>query len=321
MQRVRAAASSQPILALVLGILAVSTAAIFIRYAQAEAPSLVIAAYRLSLAAFLIAPFALSRRRAELATLGRRDLLLALLSGFFLALHFAAWITSLEYTTVASSVVLVTTTPLWVALLSPLTLKEPLARPAAWGLVLALVGGVIVGLSDTCAWSSAGFTCSSFADMVAGQAFLGDAMALFGAIMAAAYLLIGRNLRGHLSLTSYVFIVYGMAALVLMLAVIASGQALSGYSPRAYLWFFLLAAIPQLIGHSIFNWALRYLSAAFVAISLLGEPVGSSILAYFLLDETPTLLKIFGAILILLGIFLASREEAASPEAPITPTE
>src|SRR5699024_3708780 len=126
MQRVRASVSSQPVLALALGILAVSTAAIFIRYAQAEAPSLVIAAYRLSLAALLIAPFALSRRRAELAALGRRDLWLALLSGFFLALHFAPWITSLEYTTVASSVVLVTTTPLWVALLSPLTLKEPL---------------------------------------------------------------------------------------------------------------------------------------------------------------------------------------------------
>ena len=130
-----------PFLGLFLGILAVSTAAIFIRYAQVYAPSLVIATYRLSIAAILLAPVAYFRHRAELRALKRKELLLALFSGFFLALHFATWITSLEYTTVASSVVLVTTTPLWVALLSPFTIKEPLSRPIILGMGMALIGG------------------------------------------------------------------------------------------------------------------------------------------------------------------------------------
>jgi drug/metabolite transporter (DMT)-like permease len=148
-----------PVLVLALGILAVSAASIFIRYAQKEAHSLVIAAWRLSLATLVLAPFALTRRREELASLKHSDLGLALLSGVFLAVHFATWISSLAYTSVASSVVLVSTAPLWVALLSPITLKEPLARPVLLGMMLALVGGTVVSVSDTCTWSGAGFAC------------------------------------------------------------------------------------------------------------------------------------------------------------------
>jgi drug/metabolite transporter (DMT)-like permease len=295
-------------LGLTFGILAVSTAAIFIRYAQEYAPSLVIAAYRLTLAAVLLAPVALTQKRAELGALRRGELVLGLLSGVFLAFHFATWITSLEYTTVASSVVLVTTTPLWVALLSPLTLKEPLTRPVLFGMGLALVGGVIVGVSDACSWGAGGFSCPSLTDTLRGSAFLGDLLALAGAIMAAAYILIGRRLRAKMSLISYIFVVYSMAALVLILLAKAAGQPFTGYPSPAYLWFALLALVPQLLGHSSFNWALRYVSAAYVSITLLGEPIGSTILAYFFLEETPTILKIFGAILILSGIYLASQD-------------
>jgi drug/metabolite transporter (DMT)-like permease len=298
-----------PLLALFVGILAVSTASIFIRFAQADAPSLVIAAYRLSLATIGLAPFAWTRRRAELASLTPRDLLLALLSGFFLALHFASWITSLEFTTVASSVVLVTTTPLWVGLFSPLILKEPLQRIVRLGLGLALVGSTIVGLSDVCGWSSAGLTCPSWTQLLHGRAFIGDLLALAGAITAACYLMIGRSLRGRMSLLSYIFLVYGMAACVLIIAMLIRRQSPFGYPPSTYLWFALLAIVPQLIGHTTFNWTLRYLSAAYVSISLLGEPVGSTILAYLILRETPTALKVFGAILILVGIYIASRSE------------
>lgn len=287
-----------------------SAASIFIRYAQAYAPSIVIAAYRLVLASLILAPFAVLRFRAELRKLGPRDLSLALLSGFFLAMHFATWISSLEYTSVASSVVLVTTAPLWVALLTPFTLKERIPRPVVLGMSLALVGGVSIGLSDTCTWSVGGLACPPLGEFVRGQAFLGDLLALAGAWMAAAYILIGRSLRGKMSLIPYIFVVYGMAAVVLVALMFVTGHSPTGYPTPVYTWLLLLAIFPQLLGHSTFNWALRYLSAAYVSIALLGEPVGSTILAYFLLNETPTSLKIFGAILILAGIYIASQPEA-----------
>lgn len=303
-----------PFLALAFGILAVSMAAIFIRFAQAEAPSLVIAFYRLGLSALILAPIAWLHHRQELRSLDRRTLALAGLSGLFLAFHFASWITSLELTTVASSVVLVTTTPLWVALLSPLFLKESLSRTVLMGLVLALSGGVVIGLSDACTWQ-AGLICPSLGEMLLGQAFWGDVLALFGAWMSAAYIVVGRGVRRQLSLGSYIFIVYSIAALVLLVLVLVSGQPLTGYSPATYGWFLLLALIPQLFGHTIFNWALRYISAAYVAVTLLGEPVGSTILAYFLLQESPTWVKMIGAILILTGILVASLGETRRSKA------
>lgn len=298
-----------PQLILIIGILAVSTASIFIRYSQEYASSLVVATYRLGIAALLLAPIALLTRRSELRRIRMRELRLALLSGVFLALHFATWISSLEYTSVASSVVLVSTTPLWVGLLSPFTLKEPLTRLMLVGMVLALMGGIIIGLSDTCNLSLDGLDCPSAGDFLRGEEFLGDILAILGAIMAACYLIIGRDLRGKLSNTSYVFLVYSMAAILLAITTLILGEELFGYPQSAYLWFFLLALVPQLMGHSIFNWALGYLSAAYISIILLGEPIGSTILAFILLDEKPTILKIFGAILILIGIYIAASGE------------
>ncbi len=311
--------TAPPLFVLGIAILAASTASIFIRYAQAYAPSLVIAAYRLALAILILLPVALLRYRAELRRLGRREIGLALLSGFFLALHFATWITSLQYTTVASSAVLVSTSPLWVALLSPITIKEKITRPALVGMLLALAGGSVVALNDACGWRGINLACPSAIQLVEGRAFLGDMLALTGGLMAALYLLIGRRLRPGMSLFSYVFVVYGMAAAVLVIIMLGSGEKATGYPPIAYLWLLLLALVPQLLGHSSFNWALRYLSAAYVSISLLGEPVGSTILAYFLLRESPGLLKIIGAILILAGLYIASRAETAPvPEPDLT---
>jgi drug/metabolite transporter (DMT)-like permease len=301
--------SIPPLLAIPFGILAVSTASIFIRYAQVYAPSLVIAAYRLTLATLVLAPVVIRDHRDALSRLSKRKLLLAALSGVFLAIHFATWITSLEYTTVASSVVLVSTSPLWVALFSPLILRERIDRIVIVGMGIALFGSVIVGLSDSCILESGRLQCPTLADFLQGEAFLGDVLALAGALAASGYLLIGRRLRSGMSLITYVFLVYGLAALTLLIVVLASGLALIDYPPVVYLWFLLLAIVPQLIGHSTFNWALRYLSAAFVSVTLLGEPIGSSILAYFLLAETPTPMKIIGAILILAGIYTSSRSE------------
>lgn len=299
-----------PLLVIAFGILAVSTSSIIIRFAQGYASSLVIAAYRLVFASLFLAPIAFIKKKEELKSLTRGEIGLALLSGFFLALHFATWISSLEYTTVASSVVLVSTSPLWVGLIAPLTIKEPITRPIVIGMLLALVGGTIVGLSDICVWTPVDLRCPTFHDFIQGQGFIGDLLALVGAIMVAGYLLIGRQLRSKTSLLTYIFMVYSMAAVCLTLIMILSGQKIFGYPPFVYGFFLLLALVPQLLGHSSFNWALRYLSAAYVSLTLLGEPVASSILAYFILKETPTPLKIFGAILILTGIYIASKSSS-----------
>lgn len=286
-----------PILGAIFGITAASTAAIFIRFAlQENVPALVIAAFRLAIAALVLAPLAISRRRTELAALTRGELGLALFSGLFLAVHFATWISSLEYTTVASSVVLVTTTPLWVALLSPFTLREPISRGQFLGMLVALAGGVVIGVADS--ESSA-----------ARNALLGDLLALAGAVMAASYILIGRRLRRKMSLLSYTFVVYGAAAVLLVAFVLARGYPVSGYPSKAYLWFVLLALVPQIMGHSSINWALGYLSAASVSTILLGEPIGSTILAVIFLNEIPGVVKLLGAALILAGIYGVARSE------------
>ena len=296
-------------LAIAGGILAVSTAAIFIRYAQQDAPSLVIAAIRLSLASIILAPIAWFRHRDELRALTRSALGLGLLSGFFLALHFATWISSLEFTSVASSVVLVSTTPLWVAILSPLFLRESPSRATMIGLGLALLGGTVVGLSEACVWEN-GLACPPFSEFTRGEAFLGNFLALCGAWMGAGYLLIGRRLREKMSLIPYIFVVYGMAAIVLVMIMLGFGQSPLGYPPLVYLWLLLLALVPQLLGHSTFNWALRYLPASFVAVTLLGEPIGSTILAFIILSESPSALEIGGGLLILAGIYVASQSSA-----------
>ncbi|MEW6285832.1 MAG: DMT family transporter [Chloroflexota bacterium] len=292
---------------LLIAILAVSTASIFIRFAQADgAPSLVIAALRLTFATLLLAPLALTRHRAELQALTRQQIILGVVSGLFLAVHFATWISSLEYTSVASSVVFVSTGPLWVALLSPMLLNERLTRAAIIGLGLAILGGTVIGLSDACVIQN-GVQCPQLGQVLQGRAMWGNFLALAGAWAVTGYLIIGRKLRAGMSLIPYIFLVYGMAAAALILIMLAAGHSPLGYAPTTYGWIFLLAALPQLVGHSTYNWALRYLPAAFVAVTTLGEPIGSAILAYFILQETPTAATIFGGVLILFGIYLASR--------------
>jgi len=292
---------------ILFAILAVSTASIFIRFAQREAPSLVIAALRLTFASLVLAPFALTRYREELRNLSRGEFLLGLLSGIFLAVHFATWISSLEYTSIASSVVLVSTGPLWVALLSPIFLKEPLTKPVLSGMLLALLGGTIIGLGDSCQVEN-GLICPPFSEFVQGEAFLGNFLALAGAWAVAGYLMIGRRLRGGMSLIPYIFVVYSIAAIVLLGIMIVAGQKPIGFSPEIYIWILLLALVPQLIGHSTYNWALRYLPAALVSITTLGEPIGSAVLAYFILQEAPTWLTILGGVLILAGIYFSSKK-------------
>jgi drug/metabolite transporter (DMT)-like permease len=295
-----------PKIAIIFAILAVSIASILIRFTQDRVSSIVIAAYRLGISTLVLAPLAVFRHSTALRKLSRRDLGLGLLSGLFLAIHFATWIKSLEFTTVASSVVLVTTTPLWVALFSPLFLKESISKNIALGLALSLVGTMVIGVGDACVLEQ-DMTCPPLEIFFSGTAFLGDLLALCGAFAAAGYVIIGRTLRAKLSLVPYVFLVYGAAAVLLVVLALGSGNPVSGFSPEIYLYLVLLALVPQLIGHSTFNWALGFLPAAYVAVTLLGEPIGSSVLAYLILGEVPGKITLFGAILVLGGILIASR--------------
>ncbi|MBI5825031.1 MAG: DMT family transporter [Chloroflexi bacterium] len=289
-----------------IAILAVSTASIFIRFAQDDGmPSLVIAALRLTFATAILTPLALTQHLDEIKRFTPTEILLGVFSGIFLAVHFATWISSLEYTSVASSVVFVTTGPLWVALLSPMLLKEHLAQTAMIGLAMSIVGGAIIGLSDACVWDG-GLTCPDLVNIMQGRAMWGNFLALAGAWAVTGYLIIGRKLRAGVSLVPYIFLVYGMAAIVLIIIMFASGNSPFGFEAKTYGWIFLLALLPQLVGHSTYNWALKYLPAALVAVTTLGEPIGSAILAFFILKETPAITTIIGGLFILTGIYLAS---------------
>lgn len=292
-----------PQFVLLLGILAVSTASIFIRFAQGYLPSLTIAFYRLLIASLILFPVVLIKNRHELANLGKKDGLLLCAAGVFLGLHFASWITSLEFTSIASSVVLVTTTPLWVGLLAGLFLKEKIQVPLWVGLLIALAGSMLVGMSQ----SEGDRGLLIFRSMILNsQETIGNLLALGGALMAAFYILIGRAVRPRISMLSYIFLIYGMGAITVLVMILLKGDVSLAIPRDGMAWVFLLAIVPQLIGHSSFNWALRYLPAAYVSVSLMGEPIGTMILAYFILKEIPEAFELAGAVMILIGIFIAS---------------
>lgn len=294
-----------PYLVLTGGVLIVSTASILIRLAQQQGVgSLTIAAGRLGLAALVLTPIAWSRAGKELRALSKRDYWLGGLSGLFLAVHFATWISSLAFTSVASSAALVSTNPLWVGLASLFLLKEKLARGALLGIGLTFVGSLLIVLSDAGATAQTHFTAP----------LLGNSLALTGAVAITGYFLIGRNLRQRLSLLAYIWLAYTSAAIFLLLASQFShqlgGQGVVGLTPLAYLLLLGLALGPQLLGHTSFNWALRHLSATFVAVAILGEPIGSALLAWLLFGESFATLQLAGFVLLLLGIYVAARNEA-----------
>ena len=273
-----------------IGMIAVSTASIFIKLC--EAPSLIIATYRMIFASLLLLPFASHQKTWR--SWNRKEIGWLILSGFFLSLHFASWITSLKYTSVASSVVLVTTHPIFVGLGAWLFLKEPLGLHLILGILLSVLGSGLISYGD--------MTLSK-------EALMGDGLALIGAMTASGYFLVGRKMRRNQDLLSYIFPVYSTAGLALVLFSLLFQNPFFGYTTTTYLFMFLLALVPQLIGHTTFNWALRYLPASMVSITILGEPIGSTLLAYFILGEKLTPLKILGGISIFAGILIALKKK------------
>ena len=277
-------------LLLPIGIIAVSTASIFIKLC--EAPSLSIAAYRMALASLMLIPFAGFQKTWRGWKI--KDLVWLMFSGLLLALHFAFWIASLKYTSVASSVVLVTTHPIFVGIGALIFLKEKLKPKLILGILLSVLGSAVIGYGDMA---------------LSKEALMGDGLSLLGAVTASGYFLVGRKMRKNQGLLSYIFPVYSTSAVILILFTQVLQKPVFGFPSSTYLYLFLLALIPQLVGHTAFNWALKYLPVSMVAVAILGEPVGSTLLACFILHEGLTSWKILGGIFILAGILIALRKE------------
>ena len=271
---------------LAVSLAAISVAAIFIRLA--DAPGVVVAAYRMVIASFVLLPLSIPALRRAVFT--RQTLLYSVLAGLFLGGHFATWITSLSYTSVAASVSLVASQPLWVALLGWLFLGLAPSFLVLLGVLLAIAGGALIG----------------FGDFGSGSApLLGDALAVTGALCGAAYLLLGRAAqRQGLSLNAYVGVAYSVAALVLLPLPWLLGVPYVGYELATFAWIALLALIPQLVGHTGVNYAMKYLPPTLVATAVLLEPIGASLFALLLFREVPPLTTLIGAFVLLLGVLL-----------------
>jgi len=286
-----------------MGVVAVSFSAIFIRLA--DAPALTIALYRNAFAAAIVVPLALAFRWREIRTLSRRQVWIAVASGALLAGHFGTWIASLSYTTIAASVVLVTSSPILVAAVSSRLFGERVGRTAVAGILVGLVGAAVVSGGDL-------FVLSP-------RAAGGDLLALAGAVTAGGYFVAGRRLRQDVSLLTYVALVYATCALLLWPAAVLTRSRLTGFPAKAWWLFVLMALVPQMLGHTVFNYLLKDVAATVVAISVMGEPVGSALLALAFFGEVPPWTAIVGGGMILAGIYVALTAQARGRRSDLQP--
>lgn len=289
-----------PMLVLGASVVIVSTSAIMIRFALGEGvASLSIAAWRLGLAAIILTFIVAAKptTRAEIAALSLKHVALAVASGIFLAAHFASWIASLSYTSVASSTALVTTNPIWIALVSWVLFRERLHRSIVIGIVAAMAGSVLIFLSDA----------RAAAANVGSNPMLGNVLALVGSLTVCGYLLIGRRLRQTFSLLTYIWLVYLSAAITLFACAVLAQSPLVGFTTLAWACLAGLAIGPQLLGHTGINWSLKHAPATVVAVAILGEPIASALLAWWIFDERFQPLQLAGFSLLLIGIFVSTR--------------
>lgn len=275
--------------ALTLGVVSISFAAVFIRLADGPAAS--VAALRLIFTTLVLSPFVIFSRetRNAIITLRRGEKGLLFLAGLFLALHFLSWIASLSFTGITSSIVFVTMSPIFIEIYS-VTVRGERTSARVWvGIGLALVGSVILGGGNIAA---------------GGENWKGDLLAVAGAIAVAGYFIVGSRLRPKLTLLAYIFPVYGTAALFLALAALLLGAGLTGLPARTYFYCFMMALVCQVTGHSLFNWALRRMKTTLVAMATLGEPIGTTMLAWLILGELPVPTEILGGAVIMAGVFV-----------------
>lgn len=278
---------------LLIGIIAISFSAIFVRWS--DAPAAGIAMYRLLMTNALMLPF-LWNYRKEIARIRPRDWLRTALSGIALGLHFLFWMDSLRFTTVASSTAILTLEPIFVLLGAFLLYGQRTSRAALIAMCVAIVGAICIGWGDF---------------QFSGKALKGDMLSLVGTITVALHMLLGKSLREHISAFVYSFFVFLFAGLVLAVTNVFTGVSFTAYPAKEWGIFLLLAIVPTVFGHYVFNWLLKYMKASSVSMTVLGEPLGATLLAYFLLGETITTIQLLAGCLLLIGVgmFLRSNEK------------
>ncbi|HEY9570982.1 MAG TPA: DMT family transporter [Metalysinibacillus sp.] len=276
-----------PYIPIIIGVLSVSLSAIFVKFSNAE--SGVIAFYRMLFSVLLMLPLFLKSYTHELKTLNKKDWLFSSIAGIFLAFHFILWFESLNYTSVASSTVLVTLQPLFAFVGTYFFFKESLSIKTILSGVIAISGSVLIGWGDF---------------QVSGQALYGDLLALIACALITIYLLFGQDVRKRLSLVTYTMVVYSASTVALFFYMVVKGQSFGPYPTIEWGWFILLAIIPNLFGHTLFNWAIKYVSTNVISIAILFEPVGAAALAYVIFNEKLQATQLIGGAIILVGIIL-----------------
>jgi drug/metabolite transporter (DMT)-like permease len=288
----RAVGTARVMTAMGFAVLALSFSSIFVTALQrSAAPPLVIAFYRMAIATAILLPASLILKRNEIRTLVRKDIGLLFIGGFCLAVHFAAWITSLHYISIATSIVLVNSHPLFVVIASYFFLGE---RPSKRGLI-----GTAVGL--------AGMAIMSYDALINVQlALKGVALALLGALAVVGYFIVGRKARPRMSLLGYVTPLYAACSLFLLALILFKGDPLGPYSSSSWILFTALAIVPTIVGHTVFNWALRHVRPTVISLAFLGEPVIASLLALLFFAQRPPATTLVGGALVLAGVYLAT---------------
>lgn len=276
-----------PYIPIIIGVISVALSAIFVKLATAEAG--VIAFYRMLFSVILILPVFLLKYKQELSVFTRKDWGYSSVAGVFLAFHFIFWFESLNYTSVASSTVLVTLQPIFAFVGTYFFFKEVISVKAILSAIIAISGSVIISWGDF---------------QVSGAALYGDLLALIGCALITAYLLVGQDVRKRISLITYTFVVYSISTITLLVYVLIKGEVLGPHPTSDWFWFIMLALIPNLLGHTLFNWSLRWVSTNVISIAILFEPVGAAILAYYIFHESLSLSQITGGIIVIAGILI-----------------
>jgi drug/metabolite transporter (DMT)-like permease len=279
--------SIHPYIPIAIGVISVSMSAIFVKLADADAG--VIAFYRMLFSVLIMAPFFLSKYTSEIKRLSNRDWIFSSIAGIFLAFHFILWFESLNYTSVASSTVLVTLQPIFAFIGTFYFFKERLSFKTILSGLIAIAGSVLISWGDF---------------KISGTALYGDMLALIACALVTAYLLFGQDVRKRLSLVTYTFVVYGVTTITLFFYVLLKGESFGPYPSVDWLWFLLLAIIPNLLGHTLFNWSLKYISTNVISIAILFEPVGATVLAFYIFKEYLIPSQIIGGIVVIIGIML-----------------
>ncbi|WP_035002546.1 DMT family transporter [Bhargavaea cecembensis] len=276
-----------PYIPIMVGVITLAFSAIFVKLVSADAG--VTAFYRMLFSVLVMAPAFLLKYRHEVKLISKKDWLFSVIAGVFLAFHFILWFESLNYTSVASSTVLVTLQPIFAFAGTYLFFKERLSVKTILSGLIAIGGSVLISWGDF---------------QLGGEAFFGDMLALAACALITGYLLFGQDVRQRISLITYTFIVYSVSTIAIFFYVIAVGESFGPYPAMDWFWFAMLAILPNLFGHTLFNWSLRYVSTNVISIAILFEPVGAAVLAYYIFNETLIPTQIVGGLVVLAGITL-----------------